>query len=210
MGTIIDFLNKLEPGNWVSLICGGISIIISILVGSWNFLHTNRQFKAAYYPQLRVDLKDRECDSGICPRLLVRNMSKDKAIVDAKIRLLIKEPSKRKTLSLSKWVELISKDGIEINPGDEYILEDSTDKELKGLEQFLLAKFPKYIHAQQIGKSQFTYYLSNNNPLHFRAIVNFETGITGVGRAVVKEDYHINVKSTQQTGQGYRLSYWKF
>ncbi len=210
MDFIAAFIQKLEPANWISLTCGGISITISILIGMWNYRHARRQFRAAYYPHLKMELKDKQCNSGVCPHLHIKNMSKDKVVINANVKLQIRNPVMPSLLNFPWWLDLITREKIEINAGEEYILEDSTDKEFKSLEQFMIARFPNYISADKIGRAQFTYYIAHDYPVRFRAIVSYESSIEGAGRMYIRDEYKIIPETMQHSAQSRRLNYWKF
>lgn len=189
---------------------GVISLGFSIIIGSLNFWYTNRQFRAVYHPNIQMSLKDKDCESGVCPQLHIKNMSKDKSIVQANIRLLIQNPSRPFFLNFPRWAEMVSQTVGEIGPNLEYTLADSTEREFKSMEQFMLHKFSKYIDSEQLGKSQFRYYLAHNRPILLRAVIRYKSSITGSGWLTTKQNFHIQPETSQRTGRGFRLSHWKF
>lgn len=210
MNILFNILNNLEPGEQVGLACSGIAITVSIVVGLLNYFNTKRQFRAAYYPHIQMSLKDKECETGVCPHLHISNLSKDKSIINANIRLLIRNPTWFPPFSHPLWIKMVSQDRVDIKPEGEFILADSSGKEFKSLEQFMVASFPKYIRAEPVGKSQFRYYLAHTRPLTLHAVIYYESSITGAGRWSIRRNFKVQPVSAQQTGQGHRLSYWKF
>jgi hypothetical protein len=202
--------HTLEQKDILTLICSIIAILISIGVGIFNYWNTQRSFRAAYYPHLQFRLIEQACESGVCPHLHVYNTSRDKSVLDAQIKLLVKEPFRLAFLRSSGWRELASNAGIEIKPGEEFILKNPGGKKYKSLEEFMVASFPKYIQPERIGKSRSTYYLSHNRPLRFLAVVVYETNSEGTSRITTRHRFQVRVETNHSWGQPYRLTFWKF
>lgn len=208
MGIFTHIFQAIEPKDQISLILSSISILISFFVGAWNFFYSKRQFQAIQYPVLKFELKTNECDSGTCLQLLIKNLSKDKSVVNAHISLLLRNPTRLYWLGKPRLANVLSDNDISIEPGNEFILSDHrAERNFNSLEQLLLNRFPAYIQAEKVGKTKFTYYLAHEAPLHFRVVVTYKPGYSGASRISVQEEILVNAV-TSRFNQRYRLNYW--
>lgn len=204
----MDFFSELEPGNWISLICSGISILISISVGLWNFHNTRRQFLAAFYPHIQTSMEVDDCDSGTCVTILMKNLSKDKAILNTQLTLELLNPFRRFLAFKPKWVLLLEEKNIDIQPNEQYKTIKQSNKEFKSLEQFMLYRFPGYIRGEKVGESKFDYFLSHAKHLKFCATINYKASFSGSKPRVIREYFFLKPHCVNLPADKKRLIYW--
>lgn len=173
------FFGNLEAGNWVSLICSAISVVISITLGIWNLINTNRQFVAAFYSKLSVDLLNKECEFGTSPQIVVKNLSKDKTVIDGVVSLRVMSPIKSFSYFFRKPLSILDVKELSLGPGEEKRLVDSIENKHKSLEQILLAEYPKYIKTLKVGNTLDEYYVQHTKSLVFKVYIKYQSGFTG-------------------------------
>jgi hypothetical protein len=202
------FFQLLEAGDWVSLICSGVSILISITLGLWNLNNTRRKFLAVFYPDIELILINTECDSGTCLQLSVKNLSKDKSVINGKVSLFLRNPLISLNPIFQKRINILQTDNLNISPEKEMLLSDPFEKKHKSLEQFLIGAFPKYIQQEQVGKKHFKYNISHERPLVLNARVQYQAGFSGSKTRTINKKFLLKPHCVDKSNGKHVISYW--
>ncbi|GEM_PF-4677736 len=209
INTLIEFIKSLEPGNWTSLIGSCLSVIISIIIGICNLAYTQKQFIAVYYPNLNVEFSTRDKDSLNQISLKLKNLSKDKSVINCKIKVILGHPLFSIKTLLMRRVNLIEINNVDILPEEEKTIRDTDENKNKSIEQILLAYYPWYIELISSAKANDAYYIRNKRPINIYVYIKYQAGFSGTKNRVIRKLFKLQPDSLKHSKKLYRLNFWR-